>query len=85
MTIKQKIFNSLVERRQQRTAAQLAAQLKTTRATVIARISEIRDEGYAIETHRRTDLAGRTKTFYSLGTPSIEVVKAGRLLQKMMK
>lgn len=82
MTMKQKIFEALVTNGQQKTLAQLAAQLKTTEGTVAARISEIRDEGYAIYANKRTDTAGRTKTFYRHGTPSRTVVAAGRLLMK---
>lgn len=82
MTMKQKIFEALVTNGQQKTLAQLAAQLKTTEGTVAARISEIRDEGYAIYANRRTDTAGRTKTFYRHGTPSRAVVAAGRALMK---
>ena len=82
MNMKQKIFQMLVVEGKQKTAAQLAAQLSTTKATVAARISEIRDEGYAIYANRRTDTAGRTKTFYRHGTPSRAVVAAGRALMK---
>ena len=82
MTMKDKIFTALVTEGKQKTAAQLAAQLKTTKATVSARISEIRDEGYAIYANRRTDTKGRTKVFYRHGMPRREVVAAGRLLLK---
>lgn len=85
MSMKQTIFQALVVERKQKTAAQLAAQLKTTPATVMARISEIRDEGYAIYANRRTDTAGRTKTFYRVGTPTREMVRAGRLMTKLLR
>ena len=84
MNMKQKIFNSLVTSGNQKTAAQLAAQLNTTPATVIARISEIRDEGFAIYANKRVDTAGRSKTFYRHGTPTRATVRAGRLLAKML-
>ena len=84
MTMKQKIFDALVTNSQQKTLAQLAAQLKTTEATVAARISEIRDEGYAIYANKRTDTCGRTKTFYRHGTPSRGLVAAGRQFEKLL-
>jgi len=43
------------------------------RATVFA----LRNKGYAIYANRNTDTAGRTKTFYRLGTPTRAVVAAG--------
>ena len=84
MTMKQKIFEALVTNGNQKTLAQLAAQLKTTEGTVAARISEIRDEGYAIYANKRTDTCGRTKTFYRHGAPSRAVVAAGRMLMKAL-
>ena len=85
MTMKETIFNALVVEGKQKTAAQLAAQVKASESTVIARISEIRDEGYAIYANKRTDTAGRTKTFYRHGTPRRALVAAGRLLEKMTR
>lgn len=85
MTIRQKVFQILVLERKQRTAAQLAAQMKTTPATVRARISEIRDEGYVINAVTHTDTKGRAKTFYRQGSPSPSIVAAGRLLQKALR
>lgn len=84
MSMKQKIFNVLVKRGEQRTAAQLAAQLGTTPGTVAARISEIRDEGFAIYANRRTDSSGRVKTFYRHGSPTRAQVRMGRTLQKVI-
>lgn len=84
MTMKQKIFDALVTNGNQKTLAQLASQLKTTQGTVAARISEIRDEGYAIYANKRTDSNGRTKTFYRHGAPSRTVVAAGRQLLKLI-
>lgn len=84
MSMKQKIFDVLVTRGEQRTAAQLAAQLKTTRGTVLARISEIRDEGYVIYANQRTDGSGRTKTFYRHGTPTRSMVRAARTFEKLL-
>ena len=82
MTMKDKIFAALVKEGKQKTLAQLAAQLKTTEGTVAARISELRDEGYAIYANKRTDTNGRVKTFYRNGTPRKAVVAAGRALLK---
>jgi predicted ArsR family transcriptional regulator len=80
--MKQKIFEALVVDHKQKTAAQLAAQLGTTAKTVAARISEIRDEGYAIYSNRQTDTKGRVKYFYRHGSPSRTVVRASRVLFK---
>ena len=82
MSMKETILNTLVVEGKQKTAAQLAAQLKTNESTVLARISEIRDEGYAIYANKRTDTAGRTKTFYRHGSPRRAVVAAGRAVLK---
>lgn len=85
MSMKQKIFQALVVEGKQKTAAQLAAQLKTTPGTVAARISEIRDEGYAIYANERTDSNGRTKTFYRHGTPTRSMVRAARAFESMLR
>lgn len=85
MSMKEKIFTVLVTEGKQRTAAQLAAQLGTKPSTVFARISEIRDEGYAIYANKRTDTKGRVKTFYRYGSPRRAEVAAGRLLMKALK
>lgn len=85
MTIREKVFQTLVLEGKQRTAAQLAAQMKTTPATVRARISELRDEGYVIQATQRTDSKGRTKTFYRQGSPTRSMVAAGRLLHKALR
>jgi predicted ArsR family transcriptional regulator len=82
MTLKDKIFTALVTNRKQKTPAQLAAQLNTTKRSVAARISELRDDGYCIYTVKRTDTAGRTKTFYYHGVPDNSIVALGRLLIK---
>lgn len=85
MTMKQKIFTALVKEGKQKTLAQLAAQLGTTEGTVAARISEIRDEGYAIYANKRTDTKGRVKTFYRHGTPRRAEVAAGRAILKALR
>lgn len=84
MTMKQKIFQALVVEGKQKTAAQLAAQLGTTPTTVAARISEIRDEGYAIYSNRQVDTKGRVKYFYKHGRPSKAMVRAARTFHKLL-
>lgn len=83
MTQFEKIFTALVVDGQQKTAAQLAAQLGTTTNAVRARVSEIRDAGYAIYANKRTDTKGRVKRFYRHGAPTRSLIAAGRLFQKL--
>lgn len=83
MTHSEKIFNALVVDGSRKTAAQLAAQLGTSTNAVRARISELRDRGYAIYANKRTDSKGRVKTFYRHGTPTRAIVAAGRLFAKL--
>lgn len=85
MNMKQKIFQMLVVEGKQKTAAQLAAQLSTTKATVAARISEIRDDGYPIYVNSRTDTAGRTKHFYRHGAPSRKMAQESRALRRLFR
>lgn len=66
MTMKQKIFTVLVNQRKQKTASQFAAQLRTTEATVRARISDLRNDGYNIALVKQTNSRGATKSFYAL-------------------
>lgn len=84
MSMKQKIFKALVVEGKQKTAAQLAAQLGTTEGTVAARISEIRSAGFPIYANKRTDSAGRTKTFYRHGSPTRAVVSLGTQVARMI-
>lgn len=65
MTMKRKIFESVVLEGKDKTVAQLASQLKTTPATVRARISDIRSDGHDIVAVVKTDSKGRSKTFYT--------------------
>jgi predicted ArsR family transcriptional regulator len=55
------------------TAAQLAAMAGTTKPSVRARISDLRKEGFAVYANTRKSDG---KTFYRLGTPSREMVRA---------
>lgn len=84
MSLKNAIFNSLVVEGKEKTPAQLAAQFGTTRNSIAARVSEIRDEGYAIYTNRRVDTKGRVKSFYRHGRPSKAMVVAARQMFKIL-
>lgn len=53
------------------TASQLAGLVGTTKASVVARISDLRRSGYAVYANTR---AKDNKTFYRLGKPSREMV-----------
>lgn len=78
MSIFDKVYNTLVVEGNERTAQQMANFFNTTKGTIVARISEIRTQkGFAVYANQRTDTAGRTKTFYRVGTPSRAVVAAG--------
>lgn len=78
MSIREKVFNTLVVEGKQRTAKQMAAYFNTTPKTVQSRISELRtQEGIAVYANKRTDSKGRTSTFYRVGNPTKAVVAAG--------
>ncbi len=78
MSIFEKVFNSLVVEGNERTAAQMANFYGTTVGSIQARISELRhNAGIAVYANKRTDTAGRTKTFYRVGSPKRAVVAAG--------
>ena len=78
MSIFDKVFNSLAVEGNERTAAQMANFYGTTVGSIQARISEMRTKtGIAVYANKRTDTAGRTKTFYRVGTPTRKVVAAG--------
>ena len=84
MSMKQKIFQSLVVEGKQKTAAQLAAQLGCSPTTVAARVSEIRDEGYVIFSDKSVDSKGRVKYFYRRGNATRQMVRAARVFHKML-
>ena len=84
MTMKQKIYQTLIQAQSERTASQLAARFGTTTKTVAARISELRDEGFVIDSVRKVDTKGRVKYFYTAGRPSRQHVKAARALEKIL-
>ena len=78
MSILDKVFNSLAVEGNERTAAQMANFYGTTPGSIVSRISEMRTKlGIAVYANKRTDTAGRTKTFYRVGTPTRAVVAAG--------
>lgn len=82
MSIANRVFNTLVTEGREATGKQMAARFGTTVNTIAARVSELRNQGYAIYANRKTDSQGRTATFYRLGTPTRAVVAAGyRALQ----
>ena len=65
MTIKRKIFETLVLEGKTQTVAQLATRFKTTTNAIHARFSDIRDHGYDIGKTVVTNSKGKSKTFYS--------------------
>lgn len=69
MSIQSSVLKTLKSGRQF-TAGQLAGLFGTTEATVAARISELRAQGYAIY----SNTAKNGKTAYRLGTPSRRMV-----------
>jgi|TARA_R110001592_G_scaffold122350_3_gene329005 predicted ArsR family transcriptional regulator len=78
MSLFDKVFNTLVVEKNERTAAQMASFYNSTPASIKARISEIRlNSGVAVYANKKTDSQGRTKTFYRAGTPTRAVVAAG--------
>lgn len=71
MSMQTKIVNTLSGGKQF-TASQLATLFKTTEATVAARVSELRSQGYSIYSNK----AKNGRTAYRLGTPSRRMVAA---------
>ena len=69
MSIQTSVLKTLKSGRQF-TAGQLAGLFRTSEATVAARISELRAQGYAIY----SNTAKNGKTAYRLGTPSRAMV-----------
>ena len=77
MSIFDKVYNTLVVEGNERTAAQMANFYGTSAATIRARVSDLRSNGFAVYANSKTDSKGRTKTFYRVGTPTRAVVAAG--------
>lgn len=71
MSLQSKVLKTLKSGRQF-TAGQMAGLFGTTEATVAARVSELRAQGYAIY----SNTAKNGKTAYRLGTPSRAMVAA---------
>lgn len=71
MSIQSSVLKTLKSGRQF-TAGQMAGLFNTTEATVAARISELRAQGYSIY----SNTAKNGKTAYRLGTPSRRMVAA---------
>lgn len=71
MSIQTSVLKTLKSGRQF-TAGQLAGLFRTTEATVAARVSELRAQGYSIY----SNTAKNGKTAYRLGTPSRAMVAA---------
>ena len=66
MSTIEKIYKTIVVQRKAKTAAQLAAQYKTTQATVRARISDLRNHGFDIKTVQHTNTRGQSKSLYTM-------------------
>lgn len=66
-----KVLNSRGPSRSGYTAAQLAGLTQTTEASVRARISDLRSQGFAVYANTRKSDG---KTFYRVGTPSRAMV-----------
>ena len=78
MSLFGKVVNTLAVEGNERTAKQMANFYGTSEDSIRARISEMRTKlGFAVYAIKRTDTAGRTKTFYRVGTPTRAVVAAG--------
>ena len=76
MSLQTKVLNVLKSGRGF-TPAQIAALLRTTEGSVSARVSELREQGYAI--YNNTTKNG--KTAYRLGTPSRRMVAVAYAMQ----
>jgi predicted ArsR family transcriptional regulator len=74
---KQKMLAALSKTGGYNTFTVAQAQNRFGVTNVSARINELREEGHAIYTNRKTLADGRTISVYRLGTPSKKVVAAG--------
>jgi predicted ArsR family transcriptional regulator len=77
MSVKTKILNFLSKKEGYNTLTTKQARARFGISNVAARINELRDEGHAIYTNRKTLADGRTISVYRLGTPSKKVIAAG--------
>jgi hypothetical protein len=69
LSAKERMLNALKQTEGYNTFTTEQAQRRFGVTNVSARISELRQEGYAIYANKKT-VDGETKTFYRLGTPS---------------
>ena len=74
--LKTKILNTLKSGKSV-SGKQFAARHNVTEATVAARVSELRREGFAIYYNKKTDSQGRKASFYRIGAPRRSIVAAG--------
>lgn len=70
LTAKQRLLNFLTKKSGYNTLSVAQAQARFGIANVAARIAELRQEGYAIYTNRKTRGDGTKVAVYRLGTPS---------------
>jgi predicted ArsR family transcriptional regulator len=77
MSLYSKVYNVLVTEGRQASAKQMANWFNTTPATVAARVSEVRQSGFAVYANKKFDSQGRTATYYRVGNPTRAVVAAG--------
>lgn len=77
MSLYSKVYNVLVTEGRQASAKQMANWFNTTPATVAARVSEVRQAGFAVYANRKIDSQGRAATFYRVGSPTRAVIAAG--------
>lgn len=76
-SVKQKMLNFLSKDGKYNTFTVAQARARWGISNVTARVNELRDEGHAIYTNRKTLTDGRKITFYRLGTPTKQVIAAG--------
>ena len=76
ISLKSKILNTLKSGKAV-SGKQFAARHNVTEATVAARVSELRREGFAIYYNKKTDSQGRKASFYKMGAPRRSIVAAG--------
>ena len=69
LSAKERMLNALLQSTGHNTFTTEQAQRRFGIANVAARISELRQEGYAIYANKK-NVDGTKKTFYRLGTPS---------------
>jgi biotin operon repressor len=69
LSAKEKMLNALMKSEGYNTFTTEQAQRRFGITNVSARISELRQEGYAIYANKKS-VDGQKKTFYRLGTPS---------------